>query len=81
MSQRVKTDPQTELVDAARAFLLDVYGKAPKEAMCGMTPDGLFQALYSMSPSAAARNAKANPDGAPSIRLVQAIKRAERAKP
>jgi hypothetical protein len=77
MTEPLKTNPHQELINAAKGFMLDVFGKAPKKAMCGMTPNGLFQALCDMSPEDAERQCKSSPDGAASIRLAQAIRQAE----
>ncbi|KZC99718.1 MULTISPECIES: hypothetical protein [unclassified Thalassospira] len=65
-----------ELISAARDFMIHVYAQAPKTALQGRTAESLFMELHDLSPEQAILQVKAVPEGAPSVRLAQAIKAA-----
>lgn len=74
------TKAQAELISAAREFMIDVFAKAPEEALQGMTPQSIFERLMDLTPGMAEAQIKAAPDGAASVRLAQAIKAASAAE-
>ncbi|RCK40466.1 hypothetical protein [Thalassospira xiamenensis] len=81
MSNPVKNDPYQELIAAARGLLIDILARAPQEALAGMSPEAVLRALCNLSPADAEKAIKEQPEGAASVRLAQAIRQAERAKP
>ncbi|MBC05694.1 hypothetical protein [Thalassospira sp.] len=70
------SNSQTDLINAARGFMIDVFAKAPVEALQGRTAEGLFNELYALTAKQAAAQIKHAPDGAASVILAQAIKAA-----
>ncbi|WP_417624990.1 hypothetical protein [Paremcibacter congregatus] len=77
MSAPVKSDPMAELMDAARGFMLDIYGRVPADKRYGMSPENMIAAMAGLNSRQARAQSKAEPAAAAAIRLARALRDAQ----